>query len=213
MLTSISGVVHGDLKPENVLLCWENTNTVSAKVADFGFSSLASSEDLMFLPQSRPWYAPEWHHRGFTIEEAKRQDSYSFGLLCLWFLLSNGEDPQKEKPFTDDGTVSNEIDFDFRPGGVVEDMKQSDHLLHRAIQAVQNLQVDDETQRHALESLFHATLEFEPLKRTWDFQALSRLLWNPDSPNERDITLEHAGKVLRPPDSNFEVFTKCASAA
>ena len=33
----------------------------------------------------------EWHHQQFTMSDAMKMDTYSFGLLCLWFLFHGTE--------------------------------------------------------------------------------------------------------------------------
>jgi serine/threonine protein kinase len=59
-----------------------------AKVADFGFSTwFRSDNDFILMPISEPWCAPEYHERGFSPDNAKRMDVYSFSMLCLWLLF------------------------------------------------------------------------------------------------------------------------------
>ena len=83
------GVVHGDIKPQNVLVFKDAiTRKITVKVADFGYSTLTVGESgMVFLPKSRPWNAPEHHFGGFIAQEAKKTDVYSFGMLCLWLLF------------------------------------------------------------------------------------------------------------------------------
>ena len=85
------GVVHGDIKPQNVLVFKDAiTRKITVKVADFGYSTLTVGESgNVFLPKSRPWNAPEHHFGEFKVQEAKKMDVYSFGMLCLWFLFGN----------------------------------------------------------------------------------------------------------------------------
>ena len=71
-----------------MLIFRDKNNAYVAKVADFGFSTQFRGEnDLIIMPKSRIWSAPEHHCRGFSPTEAKRMDVYSFGLLCLWLLF------------------------------------------------------------------------------------------------------------------------------
>ena len=58
-----------------------------ARVADFEYSTQwALPDDLVHMPRSQPWDAPEWHHRGFTPAQAMKMDAYSFGMVVLWLL-------------------------------------------------------------------------------------------------------------------------------
>ena len=87
-----SDIIHGDLRPENVLMFADKFGNQIPKVSDFGYSTLAAQDgDLIHLPISRPWSAPEIHHRGgqFEISVAKKMDAYSFGILCLWILFNS----------------------------------------------------------------------------------------------------------------------------
>ena len=89
----MSGIIHGDIKPQNVLLFRNISGGHTAKVADFGYSSkYAAPSDLIYMPRSWPWAAPEWHHRGFTAAQATKMDTYSFGMLVLWVLFYSAED-------------------------------------------------------------------------------------------------------------------------
>ena len=87
------GVVHGDIKPPNVLVFKDAiTRGITVKVADFGYSTLAVSEHEFgknFLPKPKPWNTPEHYFGWFTAQEAKKTDVYSFCMLCLLFLFEN----------------------------------------------------------------------------------------------------------------------------
>ena len=66
-------IIHGDIKPENTLIFDDGLGGYTAKVADFGYSTqYTMPQDLIFMPRSWPWAAPEWHHRGFTPAQATK---------------------------------------------------------------------------------------------------------------------------------------------
>jgi serine/threonine-protein kinase len=93
------GVVHRDLKPNNILVC-PNTNPdlsadgyVEVKLADFGLAktkvNLSSSMLHSKIRAAAPWRAPEAfkHHEGHSRRfSAKKADFYSFAILCSQIL-------------------------------------------------------------------------------------------------------------------------------
>ena len=85
--TRYIGIIHGDIKPENILVLQER-GLYKAKLTDFEASWISSSDDdLVKLGRTVPWDAPEWHTRWFTIKGAKQIDIYSFGLVGFFTLF------------------------------------------------------------------------------------------------------------------------------
>ncbi|KAI4217624.1 MAG: hypothetical protein LQ351_000220 [Letrouitia transgressa] len=94
-------LVHGDLKPENVLIFWESGGYI-AKLADFGGAANVGKGGLWEGGGTIGWRAPEvqdFYETGKALDLSvlDRVDSYSFGLL-LWsiFLRERARAPHDE---------------------------------------------------------------------------------------------------------------------
>ncbi|RMJ19380.1 hypothetical protein CDV36_001012 [Fusarium kuroshium] len=84
------GIIHGDIKPENVLIFKDPQLTYIAKIADFGSSLLRSDlkAPVRLAFGSGLWQAPECREH-LNGEQLAKADVYSVGLV-LWRLLGGG---------------------------------------------------------------------------------------------------------------------------
>jgi serine/threonine protein kinase len=81
-------VIHGDVKPSNILVYRGTNGEVVPKIADFGHSSLGRTDDAYVkLPFSPFFNAPDYHEHYFHLRDAKKFDAYNFGLIVYWLLV------------------------------------------------------------------------------------------------------------------------------
>ncbi|KAF2826429.1 kinase-like protein [Ophiobolus disseminans] len=78
-------LIHGDLKPKNILVFKADEGQPLAKLADFGFS-LQETDTAIKLPVSMGWNAPEvtYEYTDMTFDQARRADIFSLGLVALF---------------------------------------------------------------------------------------------------------------------------------
>lgn len=85
-------IVHGDIKPENILVFAHKSRRFIAKLADFGFSVLRPGQSLgISIGGTRTWRAPETD-KPIPTQLLPLTDIFSFGLL-VWSVAVNGMDP------------------------------------------------------------------------------------------------------------------------
>lgn len=89
------GIVHGDVKPDNILVFDAQDNDESrvqfglrTKIGDFGFSVTEHTRETTFTLVGRtwPWNDPEWD-RPRTWRQLQKTDVYSYGLVS-WTILA-----------------------------------------------------------------------------------------------------------------------------
>ncbi|KAA8903441.1 kinase-like domain-containing protein [Sphaerosporella brunnea] len=170
------GVIHGDIKPQNILVYKDETGT-TIKVADFGYSTLTAGEaGTVVLPRSRPWNAPEHHFGDLKASEAKSMDVYSFGMLCLWILLGSRQSETLE------GTpefVSFDVPHGRNQRTVLEESKVNDGMGDLVIKLLQTVPGLSQQHQARLKKFFSVAIAQKPENRTSDIPQLVNIL-NPE---------------------------------
>ncbi|KAI1123368.1 kinase-like domain-containing protein [Nemania abortiva] len=168
-----SNIIHGDIKPENVLI-FKELGRYSAKVTDFGYSAQYTNDDCWLrLPRSWPWNAPEHDRpaRDWRPWQAVKADIFSFGMLCFWLLfepsLSKGTAPPQ-------GLHSATAE---RPSLAKDTLCEIKGKLQLHAQQFIKAEVAlDGNRREALGEFFDATLNSDPQKRETNLENLLRKL-------------------------------------
>jgi hypothetical protein len=151
------GIVHGDVKPDNILIFDAHNDDESrtqfglrAKIGDFGFSVAEHSHNTMFTLVGRtwPWNDPEWNQPR-TWHQLQKTDVYSYGLLA-WTILTRIDLGQL---FDIDFAGVDVMDAEIR--ACVEDMK--DWTLR--FNAASYFAKEDAIERLLVELLFAISLE------------------------------------------------------
>lgn len=172
-------IVHGDVKCENVLIFEEPDDLTGSnsegpklvgKLTDFGVLRL--EDGGLMLGGSRPWQAPEFSRTAyFKIEEAKRTDVYSFGML-LWRVFLDGD------PFKSLGDIEGKTPKEKRQSrnDAIAALKDADQLVQHVCAS---LALSDNFTRPQLEMLcevVNTTLMKDPSRRELDMARIIRLL-------------------------------------
>ncbi|KAL8646584.1 MAG: hypothetical protein Q9226_006798 [Calogaya cf. arnoldii] len=165
------GVIHGDIKPGNILMFRRANGEYFAKLCDFGYSSLFANENETFeidLPLSTPWHAPELDRNrfGLSVLEAKRTDIYSAGLVCLWLLFGKGRAQPVENLWDESPEFLNEL-------------KRNDSIPNFVTLNLQELLGVDEEMKSNLQSFFRLTTMKEVEKR---IPSLAKFVENTPTP-------------------------------
>jgi len=159
----LEDIVHGDIKPRNILVFKDSTGAYIAKVIDFGYSSrFAHTGERARMPTSIPWTAPEQNNYAMPVSTAKKMDAYSFGMLCLWLLYFSSEQ--------DSGDYANSQHSFFR---ALQRQGPALTLATRLIEEETRLEGDAS---NSLAELFRLTLDHNPLRRISDFSKFLDLL-------------------------------------
>lgn len=173
-----TGLIHGDIKPQNILVFENQPDIYAAKLADFGaIIHIGREKTLVKMPKSSPWNAPEHHDRWFQLPEAMKMDVYSFGMLCLRLIFEERSfdiaSLPAEAPGDEDFLQYHEA---WKQGILLEKWKMEDKLPALASWLIRGETRFDNKIRDALSLFFSLTLRQDPNQREADVNALLRLL-------------------------------------
>jgi serine/threonine protein kinase len=162
------GIVHGDMKHENVLI-YRNHNpqlglldvVYTAKLADFGGSVMdMGSEEFRRLESSTwPFQAPEWSSP-LSRDGMKLTDVYSFGLL-IWRAFTDGKGYVSLPGAAQDSSIEDKESLDAQ--------KQRDGFTNIAVADLYKYSTDHKVPRESLDITVYAllaTLRLDPADRS-----------------------------------------------
>ncbi|MCJ1396800.1 hypothetical protein MMC18_009692 [Xylographa bjoerkii] len=180
-------IIHGDIKPENVVVTKDDNGLFRLQLIDFGYSCFGSAEsDLIYLPRSRPWTAPEHHWRGFPIISAKLMDIYALGMVCAFLILGS-------MPITsEDYVVRSEYEDD--------PTKHRNYVVDSILGMLRELTTPADVLSHSLVEFFHQTLSHDVSCRATELSSLLTMLESVYGPGEAiSIVVEEAQPITIAP--------------
>lgn len=171
----MAGVIHCDIKPENILVDRTDAGDWMARVSDVGFARVGLSlEEELHVPQSRPWTDPEWHRRTWPVTAVQAMDIYSYGMVCLWLLL-NDKVPASISGSGELGKQTFFVEND-APFTQLELLQRDGQLITVIDQALDSAMLGSDSEKQNLSQFFNSTLHVNRESRERDFQKLISLL-------------------------------------
>lgn len=169
------GIIHGDIKPANILVFKEADETLIAKLADCGYSVYAKGCEFIHLPKSRPFNAPEYHYRGFQFDDARKQDIFSLGMSCFWILFHDvlWEAAGNTNEFIGTSTHATQDPWSH---DLLETLKQDQKLVNLARRLVDQESRLSGQRKANLSRFLELTLAHSPQERELDMAELVELL-------------------------------------
>lgn len=161
------------------MLAFENNSGFIAKIADFGFATcFQSHNDLISMPKSEPWNAPEHHGRHVKVEQGKRMDVYSFGILCFWLVFKAGSSVDLLLPQDMTLEIGQFVSFERNQPkeNLLQVWRRDDKLIDWICWLVRKDDHFDNSQKDRLMSFFRFTVGFDPQTRCTEFSELLDLL-------------------------------------
>lgn len=160
------GVVHGDLKLQNILVFESPTGGFFAQVSDFGLSTIVSDldsdeTDFIQLPGfSEPWEPPETYE-DIPLEDLPKIDVYGFGLLFCG-LMTQGRDVFENFKI---GCSSDEFLYDF---AAIRELKSKDtSMISFCQEFVQKGASYTSIELETVKSVLECSLYLEPGRRSF----------------------------------------------
>ncbi|KAK4227124.1 hypothetical protein QBC38DRAFT_455500 [Podospora fimiseda] len=174
-----SNIVHGDIKPANVLVWrqFEPEPSLAVALTDFGFSSFTTSGDepVQLVSGTKPWDAPEWTNGEHSISSAKKMDLYSFGLLCFWHFFRNETLGELGIPETTVDSAFCRPDSEKTVDVIQYVKKTGDSMLQWAMKLLERREMETKI-RECLKQVFGSTLTYDPESRKGSWMAIVKLL-------------------------------------
>ncbi|CUS10338.1 unnamed protein product [Tuber aestivum] len=174
-----SGIVHGDVKSENILVFWSvEKGRMVGKVGDFGSSVLDFREDGRrgLRAHTIPWNAPEYDE-DIPREHLKFTDVYSFGMLIFRVMLG-GINPFKIAPFK-----SGDVDIELRS----QELKRDPEFL--SLVAVMLYERCDASEADTVCEVLEFTLQYLPTRRNLEKAVIELCRLTGNSENIPPVTL------------------------
>lgn len=162
MNTTLLSCLPAYLKTVDINLC--------GKLTDFGVLRLPDGGVL--LGGSRPWQAPECSRGAFfKLEEAKRTDVYSFGML-IWRVFLDGD------PFKSLGPIEGKTAKEIRQcrNKAIASLKEEDSLIRHVCNSLASSEKFSRLQLETLCEVISTTLVKDSTRREMDVRKIIRLL-------------------------------------
>eukprot|EP00548_Thalassiothrix_antarctica_P002992 CAMPEP_0194145314 /NCGR_PEP_ID=MMETSP0152-20130528/16685_1 /TAXON_ID=1049557 /ORGANISM="Thalassiothrix antarctica, Strain L6-D1" /LENGTH=755 /DNA_ID=CAMNT_0038845491 /DNA_START=211 /DNA_END=2478 /DNA_ORIENTATION=+ len=144
------GVIHSDLKPENIMLSTESASDSAVKLVDFGSAEIPGAEPS---PSSfTPAYAPP---EAFDMKGATKASADMWAVGVILYIMLIGKHPFALKGCTDDDDLENRIRTNSRPPPL-RNSRVTKHVSDSAKDLLERLMERDPAKRmNAAEMLQH----------------------------------------------------------
>jgi serine/threonine protein kinase len=173
---NVTDILHGDLKPANVVITNDAQGRPKAQLIDFGYSCFGSTDDdLVWLPFSPPWTAPEHEWKEYSLSAGKRMDVHSLGMTVAYLIFQSRWQRISQRVGGEGAGSSTDGTEDAADASHLEPCKRMS-VVDIIEVVVQGTDVDLSMIPPGISKFLQLTLATEPLDRETDLGVLATLL-------------------------------------